>query len=94
MISEGVIDGFRGTIDFYFYMGVPCFRMWPRSPGKKRAPAVMATWSAFAYSAQEWNNLSPTLRDAYNKMAGDSGLSGRDVFSRAYLKGIYRNPQP
>lgn len=94
MLGEKVISGFKGTLDFYYYMGQPCVRAWPKSPGKRRTPAVRAGWAPFSYASQEWNNLSPTLRDAYNKMAGDSGLSGRDVFARSYMKGIYRNPLP
>lgn len=94
MIGEKIISGFKGTLDYYYYMGVACVRLWPASPGHKRSPGVMAGWASFTYAVGEWNNLSPTLRDAYNKMAGDSGLSGRDVFSRAYMKGLYRNPQP
>lgn len=94
MVSEVVIDGFRGVIDFYVYKGVPCFRKWPKSPGKKRAPAVMAQWEAFAYAAAEWNNLSEYVRRQYEIMSGNSGMSARDVFTRSYLSGIYRAPPP
>ena len=94
MPAEAIIDGFKGTIDFYFYMGVPCFRKWPKSPGRLRAPAVQAGWASFAYASREWNNLSEDVRRAYEIMAGDSGLSGRDMFARSYLSGLYRNPLP
>lgn len=91
---EAIIDGFKGKVDFYVYMEVPCFRKWPKSPGKMRAPAVMAQWEAFAYAAAEWNNLDEYVRRQYEIMAGDSGLSARDVFTRSYLSGIYRAPPP
>jgi hypothetical protein len=94
MPDEGVISGYKGKLDYYFNMGIPCVRKWPRSPGKKRAPAVMAGWASFTYATKEWSNLSPAVQDAYNAMAGDSALSGRDMFERAYLKGLYRNPTP
>ncbi|MBA7568527.1 hypothetical protein ES708_10256 [subsurface metagenome] len=94
MIGEKIISGFRGTLDFYYYMGVPCVRRWPRSPGHIRSPEVMAGWAPFSYSVREWNNLSPEVRRAYEIMAGDSGLSDRDMFMRSYMKGLYRNPIP
>jgi len=94
MCSQAVIDGLRGKVDFYVYKGVPCFRMWPRSPGKKRTPAVMAGWVPFTSATRLWNDLSPYVREQYIKMAGTSGLSGRDMFMRSYLKGLYRAPTP
>lgn len=94
MIGEKVIDGFKGVIDFYYYMGIPCARKWPRSPGKRRTPAVEARWAAFTYAAREWNNLSSTVQESYKRLAKGTGLSGRDVQQRAYLIGLYRYPTP
>ncbi|GAH92479.1 unnamed protein product, partial [marine sediment metagenome] len=46
-----IIKGFKGTLDFYVWKGITCVRSWPRSPGRKRAPAVQAQWPAFAWAA-------------------------------------------
>ncbi|GAI68297.1 unnamed protein product [marine sediment metagenome] len=94
MPQRAIIDGFKGTIDFYNYMGVPCARAWPKSPGKSRSPEVMAQWPIFSYASKEWNNLSQTVRDSYNTLSTNSGLSGRDMQVRAYLTGLYRYPTP
>ena len=94
MLGEKVISGFRGVIDFYYYMGIPCARRWPRSPGKKRTPASMAWWAPFAYASSEWNNLSEEVRRTYEELASDTGLSARDMFTRAYMTGLFRNPIP
>lgn len=75
-------------------MGIPCVRRWPRSPGHRRAPAVEAQWTAFAYASKAWNTLSEEMRYWYNQMASDTALSGRDMFMRAYLKGLYDHPIP
>jgi hypothetical protein len=91
---ENIIDGFKGTIDFYVHRGIPCARSWPKSPGNRRSPTVMAQWPAFTFAAQEWKNLSPFVQESYNKLATDSGLSGRDMQVRAYLTGLYRYPTP
>ena len=87
-----IISGFHGILDFYVHDAQPCVRKWPSSPGHRRTPAVEAQWAAFSYAAKEWNNLAPIVRDAYNRMAETTGLSGRDWFIRSYLSGIYRYP--
>ncbi|MBA7521988.1 hypothetical protein ES705_14100 [subsurface metagenome] len=92
MPSMAIIDGFKGNVDFYVYMGVPVARAWPRSPGRHRAAAVEARWPSFTQAAREWKNLSPEMQAFYNKWAEGSGLSGRDLQVRAYLTGLYRYP--
>lgn len=102
--SLAIIDGFKGVIDFYVNYqtrdpetrgpGVPCARRWPHSPGKRRAAAVEAQWPAFAYAAAHWNDLSQEIKDAYNEMASGTGLSGRDMFTRSYLTGLYPYEYP
>lgn len=94
MPQQGIIDGFKGSVDFYFYMGLAVARAWPRSPGKVRSPSVEAQWPKFAYAAKEWLNLSSIVQDAYRKLATNSGLTGRDMQVRAYLTGLYRYPTP
>lgn len=94
MPSEAIIDGFKGKVDFYYYCGIAVARMWPRSPGHKRATAVEATWAAFSYATKEWKNLDAETQRAFEEMATGSGLSGRDMAERAYLTGLYRNPPP
>ncbi len=94
MPHQAIIDGFKGSIDFYYYMGIAVARSWPKSPGKERSPAVMAQWPVFSYASREWANLSPEMQDAYITLATNSGLSGRDMQVRAYLTGLYRYPIP
>lgn len=85
MPSQVIIDGFKGTVDFYVHCGQPCARMWPRSPGHRRAPAVEAGWAAFAWAASNWNSLSPEVQDAYRAMAAGTHMSGRDIFIKSFI---------
>lgn len=89
-----IIDGFKGTLDFYLWKGIICVRSWPRSPGKKRSPLVEAQWPAFTIASRLWNELPLEERDNFNRLASNSGLSGRDLAQRAYLKGILPKPLP
>jgi len=94
MPEQAIIAGFKGTVDFYEWMGIPVARSWPRSPGKTRAPAVAAQWPAFALAAREWKNISAAVQAAYYSMAQSSGLDARDLQVRSYLSGLYRYDTP
>jgi len=83
--EQAIISGFKGTIDFYEYMGIPCARKWPRSPGHARAPAVEAQWPVFTDAVHSWDTLSQDVKDAYNSMASATGLSGRDLSTKFYI---------
>ncbi|MBA7671809.1 hypothetical protein ES703_79972 [subsurface metagenome] len=94
MPSQDIIDGLKGKIDFYLWMGIPIARMWPRSPGHVRAPAVEAQWEKFTAAAQGWIKLTEEERSHYREMASGSGLTGRDLFTRNYIKGLFLNQLP
>ncbi|MBA7658129.1 hypothetical protein ES703_66077 [subsurface metagenome] len=89
---QAIIDGLKGKVDFYLHDGIPCARSWPKSPGHLRAPAVMAQWQTFTEAAQGWVNLTEEERQAYRQLASGTGLSGRDLFTRSYIKGLLPYP--
>jgi len=88
--AQHVIDGLKGKLDFYVHDGQACVRTWPKSPGRVRAPAVMAQWAAFSAASRVWASMSPSVQAAYNHMAGSSRWSGRDLATRSYLANLYR----
>lgn len=90
--EQAIISGFRGKVDFYVHCGTPCARKWPRSPGKSRSPAVEAQWPIFSDAAKLWNELSAEVQAAYNKLAESTALTGRDIFAKSYITGLYRYP--
>lgn len=92
MPGERIISGFKGTLDYYYYMGVACVRKWPVSPGHNRTPSVQAQWSTFTDASRLWNQMSPTVRQAYITLASTSAMSGRDLFTKSYITGAYRYP--
>lgn len=94
MAGRKIIDGFRGKIDFYYYMGIPVFRKWPRSQGKSQTPASVAQWPTFTYVSRLWMTLSPFVQQAYDNLAHECGLHKKDWFTRGYLTGIYKYPEP
>jgi len=93
MPGQKIIDGFKGTLDFYYYMGLPCCRKWPRNQGKSQTPASVAQQPAFTYCSQSWMTVSPVVRQAYIDIAFECGLHAKDWFTRGYLTGIYKYPR-
>ena len=94
MPGKKIIDGFRGKVDFYYYMGVAVARRWPRSQGKSQTPASTAQWPMFTYASQAWMDLSPEVRQAYFDLSYACGLHAKDWFMRGYISGIYKYPNP
>ena len=82
-----IIRGFRGILDFYFWMGIPCVRRWPKKPTGNRSQNVVAQWPAWAYIGKSWNAISPEIRQLYIHQAEGTSLTGRDLFTRGYLSG-------
>lgn len=83
-----IVDGFKGLLDFYVYMGIPVVRRWPRSPGKIRSEAVMQQWAPFANSARLYHTLPASMQQVYFDMAVSTNLTARDVFTKSYISGM------
>jgi hypothetical protein len=94
MPEAAIIAGYKGRIDFYYWHGLPIARSWPKSPGRQRSAPVQAQWPAFTTASREWAKLSPAVQEAYNELAHSSGLCGRDLQVRGYLRGLYRYSLP
>ncbi len=83
--SMAIVGGFKGTLDFYYNMGIACVRTWPKSPGKRRSPAVMAQWDTWRYITKAWSKLSPEMQAVYYASASGTNLSGRDLFQKNFI---------
>lgn len=88
MPAQEVISAFRGTVDFYLWNGIPCARSWPRWKFLPRTPEVQVYINLLKEAMAVWKDLPQDIRDAYNEQARGSGLMGRDLWIRAYIKGL------
>lgn len=75
---RGTVLGFKGILDFYAWKGQPCVRRWPRSPGKLRAPAVMAQWDDFKHVTQGFKTIDGTVMPALSSMVTGTQLVQKD----------------
>jgi len=89
MPGSAIINGFKGTLDFYVWKGINCVRRWPKSPGHDRSPAVEAAWDAFSWAASNWKELALPVKEAYNQMAQGTNLTGKDLFIKGYITPLY-----
>lgn len=87
-----IINGFKGSIDFYVWKGLPCARRWPRPPRGPRSLAVQAQWEPFAYASRLWTLQSKEVQDAYRSMASGSTMSGRDMSIKLYINATFIYP--
>ena len=80
-----IINGFKGVLDYYVWLGIPCVRKWPRYKPRTPNPQEALNQSIFKTAVDEWNLLSEYVRQGYITMAAGSTLSGRDMFIKMYL---------
>lgn len=87
MPQQAIISGFKGTIDFYLWKGIPCARKWPHWPKRVPYPQEKANQDRFAYAVHIWPLLSEYLREMYRQMTVGTDWTPRDIFMRCYLSG-------
>ncbi len=83
--SQAIVDTFAGTIDFYYWKTIVVARKWPYWPRRSATGLEEESQANFAYAARMWKWLPTFLKDQYIKMAVSAGVTGRDIFTRAYL---------
>lgn len=87
MPSQAIIDGFKGVIDFYYCMGIPCARKWPLWTKRVPYPAERANQEAFAYAAKMWKGLPEYIKLLYRDMSQGARISGFDMYMKCYMRG-------
>lgn len=87
MPPQHIVDGLKGKLDFYEWMGLTIVRSWPRSPGHDRAPRVREQWPAFAWAGSYWNDLPIDIKEIWNELARPFDMTGRDLFTKQFISG-------
>jgi len=81
---RGIVLGLKGAIDFYSWKGQVVARRWPRSPGKRRAPAVEAQWEDFKTVTQGFKTIDSTVIPALASMVAGTQLVTKDQQVQLY----------
>ena len=85
MPSQAIVDRLAGAVDFYYWKGIPVARKWPHWPARVPLPDEKASQNLFAYASKMWKFLPEFLKANYRLMATSSPVTGRDIFTRAYM---------
>jgi len=94
MPNSNIISGLKGTVDFYYWKGIPVARQWPRSPGSNRSPSVKAQWPAWGAASKLWVRLSKAHQMLHGAWCGHGRYNPRDLQIKSYISGLYFAPDP
>lgn len=73
-------------LDFYYWHGLLCVRIYPEHIEQPGTPAQLATWSAMTKAHEAWALLLPEDRAAFKDFTRNSPRTGRDLFMKRYLR--------
>lgn len=78
-----VIRGFKGTLDFYLWKGLPCVRKWPHTPRAHLTQGTLDANAIFVAIIQAYGLLGGTVKALFKEAAADQPRTGRDLFVTA-----------
>ena len=83
--SLEIISTLKGTLDFYYWKGIPCVRKWPVIPMSSRTPASLASAQLFGEIVQGWALTGGEVKALYQEAAADQPRTGRDLYVSGVL---------
>lgn len=86
MVDEATIVGCRQKVDFYFWMGIPVARSWPRKSTQPRTVGEVASSEEFKAAARWTADLSPNVKEDYQTYAKGGAVTWVDM-QRALMRG-------
>ncbi len=75
-----IIRGFKGTLDFYYWKGIPCVRKWPHTPRSHLTQGTLSASAVFVAIIQGYALLGGAVKTLYQEAAADQPRTGRDLF--------------
>ncbi len=89
MPNQEIVDSLSGSVDFYFWRGIPVARKWPHWPPRVPTPAEKANQDLFGYGAGAWSRLPLIVKQAYKRQAISTSYTGRDLFTVSFINRIW-----
>ncbi len=86
--EQAIVDGFKGTVDFYVCRGIPVARKWPHYPRRTPYPAELANQLAFSYITKALSSLPEHVIAQWKAQTAGTPFTWRDLAIRAYMRGI------
>ncbi len=92
--SIDIIRGFKGTLDFYLWKGLPCVRAWPRYRPASQTEASRAAAATFGLILQSYRLIAQTVSEAYQEMAQGIPRTPRDIYVSGILGHLHERTPP
>jgi hypothetical protein len=88
MPEMAIVDGFKGTLDFYVHKGQVVVRKWPRYQPRVPTADEKANQDLFSYAMKAWRTLPLYLQRQYRTMAVSTKFRPQDIYIRLYIQGL------
>lgn len=85
-ISREMVRGFRETIDFYYWRGKPCMRLWPRKSNAPATPQQLAARQWFVSSRKQLRLMDETARCGLRLLCVGRSSAWLDFFTANYIR--------
>ena len=83
--SSQMVKGLYGTVDFYYWRGIPVARSWPRKTKLSPTAAVLASRLAFRQSRLDLREVSAVTRAAWAVCSVGARQAWLDYYTSIYL---------
>lgn len=85
--SLEVINTLKGTLDYYYWKGIPVVRSWPFIPMSSRTQASLDSAQLFGQIVQGWALVGGEVKAWYELSAADQPRTARDLYVSGVLGG-------
>ncbi len=89
MPSQAIIDGFKGVIDFYLWMGIPVARKWPVYKVRQPHYEEWLNQQDFKRINQAAPFLPVKIITAYEQLAQGTPFTWKDLLVRTFMRGLW-----
>ena len=78
--DSGTIIASRGRVDYYFWMGIPVARSWPRKSTQPRTAAEIRSSELFTAAAVMTGAVAEPVMEISKRLVGGVGVTWVDHF--------------
>jgi len=72
---------FKEVLDFYFWKGIPCVRLWPKRYAGIISASQTASYTAFSQIGKMKSLVPPEIRENFKEWAGGTTWIWSDIFT-------------
>jgi len=84
--SREMVRDLSGVVDFYYWRGIPCARLWPRKTTLPPSAAMLGARLAFIQSRKDLRAVSGATRAAWAASAVGVKQAWLDYYTSIYMR--------